>query len=165
MQEAYLRLLRSGLKTDDEDHRKAYLFRIATNLIRDHAAFCLGCAETALVVAALTEDADTLVLEDVPLPDPKIIWIRSRLKARQERSFRASRVITWAQRAMIVCALAVGASFGPGLRGLLSGLRTLVPTAALADLPLLISGPTVVLGLTFVVMALMALWNERSAAS
>ncbi|RLE21608.1 MAG: hypothetical protein DRJ65_15710 [Acidobacteria bacterium] len=36
MQEAYLRLLRSGLKTDDEDHRKAYLFRIATNLIRDH---------------------------------------------------------------------------------------------------------------------------------
>lgn len=36
MQEAYLRLLRSGLKTDDEDHRRAYLFRIATNLVRDH---------------------------------------------------------------------------------------------------------------------------------
>ncbi|MEN8164258.1 MAG: RNA polymerase sigma factor [Acidobacteriota bacterium] len=36
MQEAYLRLLRSGLKTEDEGHRKAYLFRIATNLVRDH---------------------------------------------------------------------------------------------------------------------------------
>ena len=36
MQESYLRLLRSGLKTDDEDHRRAYLFRIATNLVRDH---------------------------------------------------------------------------------------------------------------------------------
>lgn len=36
LQEAYLRLLRSGLQTDDEDHRRAYLFRIATNLIRDH---------------------------------------------------------------------------------------------------------------------------------
>ncbi len=136
-----------------------------TEALRDHAASCLGCAETALVVVALAEDVDALVLEDAPLPDPKVIWIRSRLKERQERSFRATRVITWVQRAMIVCALAVGASFGPGLRELLSGLRTLLPTAALADLPLLISGPTAVLGLTFVVMALMALWNERSAAS
>lgn len=134
-----------------------------TEALRDHAASCLGCAETALVVAALTEDVDAMILDNSPLPDPKIIWIRSRLKARQERSFQATRVIAWAQRAMIVFALAAGVSFGPGLRGLLSGLRTLIPTAALSDLPLLISGPTAVLGLTFVVMALMALWNERSA--
>ncbi len=136
-----------------------------TEALRDHAASCLGCAETALVVAALAEDIDAMVLDDSPLPDPKIIWIRSRLKARQERSFKATRVITWVQRLTIVCVAAVAIFFGPGLRELLSGLRTLVPTAALADLPLLISGPTVVLGLTFIVMALMALWNERSAAS
>ncbi len=134
-----------------------------TEALRDHAASCLGCAETALVVAALTEDVDAMILDNSPLPDPKIIWIRSRLKARQERSFQATRVIAWAQRAMIVFALAAGVSFGPGLRGLLSRLRTLIPTVALSDLPLLISGPTAVLGLTFVVMALMALWNERSA--
>ncbi len=36
MQEAYLRFLRSSLKTDDEGHRKSYLFKIATNLVRDH---------------------------------------------------------------------------------------------------------------------------------
>lgn len=36
VQEAYFRLLRSKLKTDDEDHRRAYLFRIATNLMTDH---------------------------------------------------------------------------------------------------------------------------------
>lgn len=136
-----------------------------TEALRDHAASCLGCAETALVAAAFTEDADTMTLDDPPLPDPRIIWIRSRLKARQERSFQATRVITWVQRLSIVGVAAVAIFFGPGLRGLLSGLRTLIPTAALSDLPLLISGPTAVLGLTFIVMALMALWNERSAAS
>ncbi|RLE21607.1 MAG: hypothetical protein DRJ65_15705 [Acidobacteria bacterium] len=136
-----------------------------TEALRDHAASCLGCAETALVVAALTQDVEALALDDTPLPDPKIIWIRSRLKLRQERSFQATRVITWVQRLTIVCVAAVAIFFGPGLRELISGLRTLLPTAALADLPLLISGPSAVLGLTFVVMALMALWNERSAVS
>lgn len=36
VQESYFRLLRSKLRTDDEDHRRAYLFRIATNLMTDH---------------------------------------------------------------------------------------------------------------------------------
>ena len=35
-QEAYLRMLRSGFEGEDDDHRKNYLFRIATNLLRDH---------------------------------------------------------------------------------------------------------------------------------
>jgi RNA polymerase sigma-70 factor (ECF subfamily) len=36
LQESYYRLLRSNLKAVDEDHRRNYLFRIATNLLRDH---------------------------------------------------------------------------------------------------------------------------------
>ena len=36
LQEAYLRYLRSGFEGEDETHRKNYLFRIATNLLRDH---------------------------------------------------------------------------------------------------------------------------------
>jgi RNA polymerase sigma-70 factor (ECF subfamily) len=36
VQEAYYRFLRSGFSTDDENHRKNYLYRIATNLLRDH---------------------------------------------------------------------------------------------------------------------------------
>lgn len=36
LQEAYLRMLRSGFEGEDDDHRKNYLFRIATNLLRDH---------------------------------------------------------------------------------------------------------------------------------
>ena len=36
LQETYLRMLRSGFEGSDDDHRKNYLFRIATNLLRDH---------------------------------------------------------------------------------------------------------------------------------
>ena len=36
LQESYYRLLRADPKTRDENHRKNYLFRIATNLLRDH---------------------------------------------------------------------------------------------------------------------------------
>lgn len=35
-QEAYLRLLRAEFRPESEAHRKNYLFRIATNLTRDH---------------------------------------------------------------------------------------------------------------------------------
>lgn len=36
LQEAYLRMLRSGFEGESDDHRRNYLFRIATNLVRDH---------------------------------------------------------------------------------------------------------------------------------
>lgn len=36
LQESYLRILRSGFEGEDDDHRKNYLYRIATNLLRDH---------------------------------------------------------------------------------------------------------------------------------
>ncbi len=36
LQESYLRLLRSGFEGEDDDHRRRYLYRIGTNLLRDH---------------------------------------------------------------------------------------------------------------------------------
>lgn len=35
-QEAYLRLLRAGFTGESEEHRRRYLFRVATNLLTDH---------------------------------------------------------------------------------------------------------------------------------
>jgi RNA polymerase sigma-70 factor (ECF subfamily) len=36
LQESYLRMLRSGFEGQSDEHRRRYLFRIATNLVRDH---------------------------------------------------------------------------------------------------------------------------------
>jgi RNA polymerase sigma-70 factor (ECF subfamily) len=36
LQESYFRLLRADFQPESEDHRKNYLFRIASNLLRDH---------------------------------------------------------------------------------------------------------------------------------
>ena len=36
LQETYLRMLRSGFAGESDDHRRNYLFRIASNLVRDH---------------------------------------------------------------------------------------------------------------------------------
>ena len=36
LQEAYLRFLRAEFEAVDDNHRRNYLFRIATNLLRDH---------------------------------------------------------------------------------------------------------------------------------
>jgi len=36
LQESFLRMLRSGFEGEDEEHRRRYLYRIGTNLLRDH---------------------------------------------------------------------------------------------------------------------------------
>lgn len=45
LQESFLRLLRSRFVTDDPAHRRNYLYRIATNLVRDHYRRRRPCVE------------------------------------------------------------------------------------------------------------------------
>jgi RNA polymerase sigma-70 factor (ECF subfamily) len=53
LQDTYYRFLRAGASFDSDDHRRHYLFRIATNLVRDHrrrprvdGASLSGCDDT-----------------------------------------------------------------------------------------------------------------------
>ena len=55
LQEAYYRFLRADRAFDTEAHRRNYLFRIATNLVKDHRRR-LGHAERHLADGARTED-------------------------------------------------------------------------------------------------------------
>ena len=57
LQEAYYRLLRVRTAFDSEEHRRHYLFRIATNLVRDHHR--RPRVEQADTEAVATEDAHT----------------------------------------------------------------------------------------------------------
>jgi RNA polymerase sigma-70 factor (ECF subfamily) len=55
LQEAYYRFLRTRSDFESDDHRRNYLFRIATNLVKDHRRR-LGHAERHLAERAQAED-------------------------------------------------------------------------------------------------------------
>ena len=62
LQEAYYRLLRSQVAFEDDGHRKNYLFRIATNLLRDRHR------RPALEVALPEDERDEPVAGDAASP-------------------------------------------------------------------------------------------------
>ena len=62
LQEAYYRFLRTRSDFESDDHRRNYLFRIATNLVKDHRRR-LGHAERHLAEGAHAEDVPAGVHE------------------------------------------------------------------------------------------------------
>jgi RNA polymerase sigma-70 factor (ECF subfamily) len=63
VQEAYLRLLGADFRPENEDHRRAYLYRIATNLLHDHYRAARPSASLDERTAVAEERTDGLALE------------------------------------------------------------------------------------------------------
>ena len=127
-----------------------------------HRDGCMTCAEMTLVVAALTMDAESLVRDDLPVPDPGFLWLRSRVADRQGRFERATRAIVWLQRVTVAAAAAIGVAFVPNLWGLLQRSLAALDLGAAAGLPRSAGSPTLVLAACVLVLGWLA-FSELSA--
>ncbi len=84
--------------------------------LREHAATCSMCAETALVAAAIDDSREDLRATAV-LPDAGRVWWLAQLRARREATQAAGRPITIIQVIAFACATGLlgaclGACFG-----------------------------------------------------
>lgn len=87
LQESYLRLLRSNARFESDDHRRHYLFRIATNLAHDHrrrrGTLPLTAGEATSPEARSADAADRLdgrtdlrrALERLKPRDRQLLWL------------------------------------------------------------------------------------------
>jgi len=126
--------------------------------LRAHRDGCMTCAELTLVVAALAADAEVLSDESIALPDPGLIWIRSRLAAREHKFRRATRGIVMVQRAAVAVAAAIGLAFAPGLWNLVKGaFAGLSFGSPIAGLPRAAGSPLLVLIVSVTVLGLLAI--------
>ena len=124
----------------------------------EHRDGCLGCAELTLVTAMLSADAEFLVNDERPLPDPEIIWMRAQLAERESQYRKATQAIVWVQRAAFAVSLAVGLAFAPGLWKLVSGFVTnLDLSSPVASLPRAAGSPLMVVVMSILVIGMMAL--------
>ena len=126
--------------------------------LRAHRDGCMTCAELTLVVAALAADAESLSDESIALPDPGLIWMRSRLAARERKFRRATRGIVMVQRAAVAVAAAIGLAFAPGLWNLVKGaFAGLSFGSPVAGLPRAAGSPLLVLVISLTVLGLLAI--------
>ena len=126
--------------------------------LRAHRDGCMTCAELTLVVAALAADAEFLSDESIALPDPGLIWMRSRLAARERKFHRATRGIVMVQRAAVAVAVAIGLAFAPGLWNLIKGAFVgLSFGSPVAGLPRAAGSPLLVLIISLTVLGLLAI--------
>lgn len=132
--------------------------------LRAHRDGCMTCAELTLVTAALALDAETLLDDSVPLPDPGVIWLRARLQEREHNLHRATRAIVWVQRATLAVVAAIGLAFAPSLLGsiktVFSGFQYSV---RLSDLPGAAGSPMLVIVVSMLILGGLALWEMTAA--
>ena len=132
--------------------------------LRTHRDGCLICAELTLVTAALASDAEMLMDETIPLPDPGLIWMRAQLAEREHKFHRATRAIVWVQRMTIAVVAAIGLAFAPGLWGPAKRVFSSFSLASpFADLPRAAGSPMLVLLVSVLVLGGLALWEMTAA--
>jgi hypothetical protein len=123
-----------------------------------HRDGCMRCAELSLVVVALVADAEVMSDESIALPDPGLIWMRSRLAARERKFRRATQGIVLVQRAAMAVAAAIGLAFAPGLWNLVKGVFAgLSIGSPVAGLPRAAGSPLLVLIVSLTVLGLLAI--------
>jgi hypothetical protein len=71
--------------------------------LRRHAADCRICADAALA-ASFLQQMQRMDREGIALPNAGQAWWKARLKARREAVERATRPVSWAQSAALLCA-------------------------------------------------------------
>lgn len=125
-----------------------------------HRDGCLSCAELTLVSAALAADAEGLAADPRPLPDPAVIWLRAAIAAREATLARATRAISWVQRAAFAAAAAIGLFAAPKLWILLKeALGGLDLASPVAGLPRAAGSPVLALGVSLAVLGALALYE------
>lgn len=83
LQESYFRLIRADVRVNDENHRKNYLFRIATNLLRDrHRRRRPETEEVGEIRDSTDQEADVQrrtdlarVLRELTPRDRQLLWL------------------------------------------------------------------------------------------
>ena len=131
MQETFYRFLRSRTHFEDDDHRRRYLFRIATNLARDHRR---DPRKTRHVSAeASAAELDSLTQGESTAPEARIDLTRAmnRLKPRERALLSLAYVQGWSH-AEIAASLGLRTASLKALlwrarQRLLAGLRGTTP--------------------------------------
>lgn len=78
-----------------------------TDDLRRHVDSCPACSDI-VQVASYFARSESRVVDDAPLPDPSIVWIRAQLLARRDAARRAARAINILQYAAVAAAGLLG---------------------------------------------------------
>jgi hypothetical protein len=78
--------------------------------LRRHVEGCSVCSET-VQVAGLLQEANSVLLADVKLPDAGLVWWKAQLRARREAAELATRPIALAEKFALACGVAVLLAF------------------------------------------------------
>ena len=74
--------------------------------LRAHIAACDNCAELLSVASAVADDRQTLMRE-APIPSSGLMWLRTRMRAREEARRMAVRTATLVQAGLIAVAVII----------------------------------------------------------